>query len=53
MFLPLPSACKMVKDSPNPIPENMIGYDHTSRKIHKDIISLYYCGFNYYATFTV
>ena len=41
-FLPLPSVWKIMKDSPNHILENIIGYDHTSRKIYEDVISLYY-----------
>ena len=41
MFFPSPSVWKTVKDAPNHIPENIIGWSQTSREIHKDIISLY------------
>ena len=36
MLFPLPSAWNMVKDSPNHIPENIIGYAHLPREIHED-----------------
>ena len=42
MFFPSPSAWNMVKDTPGHIPENMIGYDQNSRKMHEVVISLYY-----------
>ena len=35
MFFPSSSARKMKKDSPNHIPENMIGLAYTLRKIHE------------------
>ena len=37
MLFPSPSTLKMVKDSPNHVPMNMIGLDHTSREIPEDI----------------
>ena len=40
MFSPSPSMQKIAKDAPNHIPEDMIGWAHTSREIHKDDISL-------------
>ena len=36
MFLPEPSAWNMVKDAPNHILDNMLGYAHTPREIHED-----------------
>ena len=36
MLFPSPSTWKIVKDAPNHVPMNMIGLDHTSRKIPKD-----------------
>ena len=35
------SMCKMAKDNPNHIPDNMIGWAPSSRRIHEDVISLY------------
>ena len=41
MFFPSPSVWKMVKDAPNHIPENIMGYTYTSFKIHGDSVSIY------------
>ena len=39
VFFPSSSACKMVKDSPNHIPDHMIGYAHTLSEIHIFLVS--------------
>ena len=39
MLFPSPSTWNMVKDSPNYIPENMIGYAQISREILEENIS--------------
>ena len=36
MFFPSPSTWKMVKDAPNNVSMNMIGFDQNSRKILED-----------------
>ena len=36
MFFPSPSAWKVLKDAPNHIPDNMIGYDQTPCEIDED-----------------
>ena len=41
MLFSLPSMWNMVKYTSNHIPENVIGYDQTTREIHEDGISLY------------
>ena len=40
IFFPSTSACNMVKNAPNHIPQNMIGQAHTSCETQKDNISL-------------
>ena len=42
MLFPSPSVWKMLKDAPNQIPEDTIGYAQTSYKIHEGDISLYF-----------
>ena len=36
MLFPSPSTWKMMKDAPNHVPMNMIGFDQTSREILED-----------------
>ena len=45
MFFPSNFVWKMVKDAPNHIVEDTIGYANNSREIHEDVISLYYWRF--------
>ena len=42
MFFPSTSTWKMAKYTPNNILDHMIGYDQTSREIHKDGMYKYY-----------
>ena len=36
MFFPSPYAWEMVKDTPNHIPDSIIGYAQTPRETHED-----------------
>ena len=53
MFLPSPSARKMVQDAPNHIQDNMIGYAQTSRGKTRTLYPYIPGGSNYYIPYGI